>query len=103
MSQLVQTGQTSCAVRNSEYIEWVREEVNALNYDTDERVIVTDGFKELGQRGEPQVVLMTQTSPDRFAAHQNRMASVFHGAWFRFSVSKSLAIPQKEVAVEHWY
>lgn len=58
-----------CAVRNNEYIEWVKKEVNALIYDTDERVIVTAGFDALGQGKsedqEPVVVLMTQTSPDR--------------------------------------
>lgn len=58
-----------CAVKNKEYIDWVRKEVKALQYDTDERVITTAGFDALeqGRAGdqEPVVVLMTQTSPDR--------------------------------------
>ena len=61
-----------CAVRNKKYIDWVKKEVKALQYDTDLRVIVTAGFDALGQGRagdqEPVVVLMTQTSPDRSVA-----------------------------------
>ena len=81
--RLGRTGQACCAVANQDYIDWVHEEVLPLQYSVHRRVFTynwpdeetpSEQMEAGGSVTAGDIVVMTQTSPDRCGNLPRRLA-----------------------------